>query len=30
MQFDTNIAIINFIMTYLTEVAQDWFKIGLN
>ena len=29
-QFDTDIAKINFIMTYLTKVAQDWFEIGLN
>jgi len=25
-----NIAKINFAMTYLTGVAQNWFKIGLN
>ena len=29
-QFDTDIAKINFAMTYLTEVAQDWFEGGLN
>ena len=29
-QFDTDIAKINFIMTYLTGVAQDWFEVGLN
>jgi len=21
---------INFVITYLTKVAQDWFEIGLN
>ena len=30
VQFDTNIAKINFAMTYLTGVAQDWFEVGLN
>ena len=30
MQFDTDIAKINFAMTYLTGVAQDWFEVGLN
>ena len=30
MQFDTDIAKINFVMTYLTRVAQDWFEVGLN
>jgi len=25
-----NIAKINFEMTYLTGVAQDWFEMGLN
>jgi len=25
-----DIAKINFTMTYLTEVAQDWFEVGLN
>ena len=25
-----NIAKINFAMTYLTRVAQDWFEVGLN
>ena len=30
MQFDTDIAKINFTMTYLTGVAQDWFEVGLN
>ena len=29
-QFNIDIAKINFAMTYLTEVAQDWFEIGLN
>ena len=29
-QFDMNIAKINFAMTYLTRVAQDWFEVGLN
>ena len=29
-QFDTDIAKINFAMTYLTGVAQDWFEVGLN
>jgi len=29
-QFNTDIAKINFTMTYLTEVAQDWFEVGLN
>ena len=30
VQFDMDIAKINFAMTYLTEVAQDWFEVGLN
>jgi len=30
VQFNTDIVKINFAMTYLTEVAQDWFEIGLN
>jgi len=30
VQFDMNIAKINFVMTYLTGVAQDWFEVGLN
>ena len=30
VQFDTNIAKINFTMTYLTRVAYDWFEVGLN
>ena len=30
VQFDMNIAKINFTMTYLTKVAQDWFEMGLN
>ena len=30
MQFNMDIAKINFTMTYLTEVAQDWFEVGLN
>jgi len=25
-----DIAKINFIMTYLTGVAQDWFEVGFN
>jgi len=29
-QFNTDIAKINFTITYLTGVAQDWFKVGLN
>ena len=28
--FDMDIAKINFVMTYLTRVAQDWFEVGLN
>jgi len=30
VQFDTDIAKINFTMIYLTRVAQDWFEVGLN
>ena len=30
VQFDTDIAKINFAMTYLTGVAQDWFEVGLD
>ena len=30
VQFDMDIAKINFVMTYLTGVAQDWFEVGLN
>jgi len=30
VQFDTDIAKINFTMTYFTGVAQDWFEVGLN
>ena len=30
VQFDIDIAKINFAMTYLTRVAQNWFEIGLN
>ena len=30
VQFNINIAKINFTMTYLTGVAQDWFEVGLN
>jgi len=30
VQFDMNIVKINFAMTYLTGVAQDWFEVGLN
>ena len=29
-QFASNIVKINFAMTYLTSVAQDWFEIELN
>jgi len=29
-QFDTDIVKINFTMTYLTGVAQNWFEVGLN
>ena len=29
-QFDMDIAKINFAMTYLTRVAQNWFEVGLN
>ena len=29
-QFNIDIAKINFIMTYLIGVAQDWFEVGLN
>ena len=29
-QFNMDIAKINFTMTYLTGVAQDWFEVGLN
>ena len=29
-QFNMNIAKINFAMTYLTGVAQDWFEMSLN
>jgi len=29
-QFNTDIAKINFAMSYLTGVAQDWFEMGLN
>ena len=29
-QFDIDIVKINFAMTYLTGVAQDWFEVGLN
>ena len=30
VQFDMDIAKINFTMTYFTGVVQDWFKVGLN
>ena len=30
VQFDMDIAKINFAITYLTGVAQDWFEVGLN
>ena len=29
-QFDTDIAKINFTMTYLSRVAQNWFEVDLN
>jgi len=30
VQFNINIVKINFAMTYLTRVAQNWFEIGQN
>jgi len=30
VQFDTDIAKINFAMIYLTGVAQNWFEVSLN
>ena len=30
MQFDINIARIDFSITYLTKVVQNWFEVGLN
>ena len=30
VQFNTDIVKINFVITYLTGVAQDWFEVGLN
>ena len=30
VQFNMDIVKINFAMTYLTGVAQDWFEVGLN
>ena len=30
VQFNTDIVKINFAMTYLTGVAQDWFEVGFN
>jgi len=30
VQFNTDIVKINFAMTYLTGVAQDWFEVSLN
>ena len=30
MQFNMDIVKINFAMTYLTGVIQDWFEINLN
>ena len=30
MHFNIDIAKINFAITYLIEVAQDWFEISLN
>jgi len=29
-QFNMDIAKINFVITYLTRVAQDWFEVDLN
>ena len=29
-KFNIDIAKINFAMSYLTRVIQDWFKVGLN
>ena len=29
-QFDMDIAKINFAMTYLTKIAQNWFEVNLN
>ena len=29
-QFDMDIVKINFVIIYLTRVAQDWFDMGLN
>jgi len=30
VQFDMDIAKINFAITYLTGIIQDWFEVGLN
>jgi len=30
MQFDTDIVKMNFAMTCLTKLAQNWFEIDLN
>jgi len=30
VQFDIDIAKINFTITYLTGIAQNWFEMGLN
>jgi len=30
VQFDMDIVKINFIITYLNEVAQDWFEVSFN
>ena len=30
VQFNTDIAKINFTITYFTGIAQDWFEVGLN
>ena len=30
MQFDTDITKINFSITYLIRVAQNWFEMSLN
>jgi len=30
VQFNTDIVKVNFTITYLTGVAQDWFEVGFN
>jgi len=30
VQFNTHIAKTNFVITYLTGVAQNWFEVGFN